>query len=93
MNPKDRWSCFERLLINATNPNVFFFWFGAVMVAVHQYHNQAPLVLTHFVSALTVVFTTDFLKGYAASLLRPYIKPNTLTYLSRVSVSSSFTLV
>lgn len=86
MHQKDRWSLFMKgFLINSTNPNVFFFWFGAVMVAVHQYNNQAALVITHFVSALAVVFSTDFLKGYAASLLRPYIKPNILTYLSRVS--------
>lgn len=86
MNQKDMWSLFMKgFLINSTNPNVFFFWFGAVMVAVHQYNNQAALVITHFVSALAVVFSTDFLKGYAASLLRPYIKPNILTYLSRVS--------
>ena len=86
MHQKDRWSLFMKgFLINSTNPNVFFFWFGAVMVAVHKYNNQAALVITHFVSALAVVFSTDFLKGYAASLLRPYIKPNILTYLSRVS--------
>lgn len=72
-------------LINATNPNVFFFWFGAVMVAVKQYANQSVYVLTHFFSALLVVFTTDFLKGYAASFLRPYIKPAALTGLSRLS--------
>ncbi len=86
MHQKDRWSLFMKgFLINSTNPNVFFFWFGAVMVAVHKYNNQAALVITHFVSALAVVFSTDFLKGYAASLLRPYIKPNILTGLSRVS--------
>lgn len=86
MNQKNMWNLFAKgFLINSTNPNVFFFWFGAVMVAVHKYENQASLVLTHFVSALAVVFSTDFLKGYAASLLRPYINPNTLTYLSRLS--------
>ncbi len=86
MHQKDRWSLFMKgFLINATNPNVFFFWFGAVMVAVHKYNNQAALVIMHFVSALAVVFSTDFLKGYAASLLRPYIKPDILTCLSRVS--------
>ncbi len=86
MNQKDMWGLFGKgFLINSTNPNVFFFWFGAVMVAVHKYANQSQLVLIHFITALAVVFSTDFLKGYAASLLRPYIKPNTLTYLSRLS--------
>lgn len=86
MHLKGMWSLFVKgFLINSTNPNVFFFWFGAVMVAVHQYNNQAQMVLAHFACALTVVFSTDFLKGYAASLLRPYIKPVTLTYLSRFS--------
>ena len=72
-------------LINSTNPNVFFFWFGAVMVAVRTYSDNGPLVLTHFFSALLVVFSTDFLKGYGASLLRPYISDNTLKALSRLS--------
>ncbi|HWB62632.1 MAG TPA: LysE family transporter [Chitinophagales bacterium] len=72
-------------LINISNPNVFFFWFGAVMVAVHGYRNRPELVLAHFITALLVVFATDFLKGYGASLLRPYIKGNILLYLSRLS--------
>lgn len=83
---KNQWDLFVKgFLINSTNPNVFFFWFGAVMVAVKQYANQPPLVLTHFFSALLVVFSTDFLKGYAASFLRPYITQNALTNLSRLS--------
>jgi len=72
-------------LINSTNPNVFFFWFGAIMVAVHNYNDNGPMVLTHFFCALLVVFSTDFLKGYGASLLRPYVRDNTLKMLSRLS--------
>ena len=72
-------------LINSTNPNVFFFWFGAVMSAVNSYRNEARLVLVHFITALIIVFSTDFLKGYSASLVRAYIKDHTLGYLSRLS--------
>ena len=72
-------------LINSTNPNVFFFWFGAVMGAIHSYQNKAHLVLIHFLMALLVVFSTDFLKGYSASLLRSYVRDHTLTHLSRLS--------
>ncbi len=80
------WKLFAKgFLINSTNPNVFFFWFGAVMVAVHTYNNNAKLVLIHFFSALLIVFSTDFLKGYGASLLRPYIRPKMLLYLGRIS--------
>ncbi|HLP50769.1 MAG TPA: LysE family transporter [Chitinophagales bacterium] len=83
---KNQWDLFVKgFMINSTNPNVFFFWFGAVMVAVKQYANQPHLVLTHFFSALLIVFSTDFLKGYAASFLRPYLRQNTLMYLSRLS--------
>lgn len=83
---KNQWDLFAKgFMINSTNPNVFFFWFGAVMVAVKQYANQPHLVLTHFFSALLIVFSTDFLKGYAASFLRPYLRQNTLMYLSRLS--------
>ncbi len=72
-------------MINSTNPNVFFFWFGAVMLAVKTYHNNTAQVLTHFGVALSIVFSTDFLKGYAASLLKPYITENLMFILSRFS--------
>lgn len=72
-------------LINTTNPNVFFFWFGAVMLAMNMYQNQPIPVFTHFITALMMVLTTDILKGYGASLLRPYIKDNTLLYLGKLS--------
>ena len=72
-------------IINSTNPNVFFFWFGAVMVAVKTYHNNTAQVLTHFGVALSIVLSTDFLKGYAASLLKPYITENLMFILSRIS--------
>lgn len=86
LNQKDLWGLWLKgFLINSTNPNVGFFWFGAVMVAVNKYQQQSSLVLVHFFSALVVVFSTDFLKGYAASLLRPYIKGNVLLYLGRLS--------
>lgn len=73
------------LLINSTNPNIFFFWFGAIMVAVHTYNDNSTLVLTHFFCALLITFSTDFLKGYGASLLRPYVRDSTLKMLSRLS--------
>jgi len=86
MDQTNLWKLFAKgFLINGSNPNVFFFWFGAVMVAVHTYQNHAQLVLIHFLSALLVVFSTDFLKGYGASLLRPYIRHEMLVYLARLS--------
>jgi len=86
MNQDKPWTFFtKRFLINSLNPNVFFFWFGAVMVAVNTYHNQASFILLHFFCALLVVFSTDFLKGYAASLLRHHIQGNILLYLSKLS--------
>ena len=86
IDQKHLWKLFAKgFLINFTNPNVFFFLFGAVMVAVHTYSNRASLVLLHFTVALVVVFSTDFLKGYVASLLRKYAKDNILLYLSRLS--------
>lgn len=72
-------------LINTTNPNVFFFWFGAVMLTMNLYNNQTVFVMTHFLTALLMVLTTDLLKGYGASLLRPFIKDNTMLYLSKLS--------
>lgn len=72
-------------LINSTNPNVFFFWFGAVMLAVNMYRNDTMLVSAHFITTLLMVLVTDVAKGYGASLLRPYVKDNTLLYLSKLS--------
>ena len=80
------WGLFAKgFLINSSNPNVFFFWFGAIMVAVHKYEQHTGLVLVHFLSALMVVLSTDFLKGYIASLLRSYLPQNILVLLSRLS--------
>lgn len=72
-------------LINTTNPNVFFFWFGAVMLTINLYKNEATYVFAHFITALVMVLTTDILKGYGASLLRPFIKDNTMLYLGKLS--------
>lgn len=71
--------------INTTNPNVFFFWFGAVMLAANKYGHQSYLVVVHFFSALLVVFSTDFLKGYAASFFRHRVSNELLILLSRLS--------
>lgn len=72
-------------IINSTNPNVFFFWFGAVVLAMKTYSQSTVSVAIHFGSALLVVFTTDFLKGWAASFLKPYITDKTLFILSKIS--------
>jgi threonine/homoserine/homoserine lactone efflux protein len=49
MNQDKSWTFFTKgFLINSMNPNVFFFWFGAVMVAINTYHNQASFILLHF---------------------------------------------
>ncbi len=86
MHHNKPWAFFTKgFLINSMNPNVFFFWFGAVMVAVNTYQNQASFILLHFFCALVVVFSTDFLKGYLASLLRHHIQGNILLYLSKLS--------
>lgn len=86
MDQKGQWSLFAKgFLINSSNPNIFFFWFGAIMVALRKYSSHSELVLVHFFSALLVSFSTDFLKGYAASLLRPYMHPKVLAYLGRLS--------
>jgi L-lysine exporter family protein LysE/ArgO len=86
VSQKSHWAWFAKgFLINSTNPNIFIFWFGAIMAAVHKYQGHSHLVLAHFLVALLFTVTTDFLKGYGASLLRPYIKGNTLLYLSRFS--------
>jgi len=86
INKKNLLKIFVRgFLINSSNPNVFFFWFGAIMVAVQHYGNSTSLVLTHFISALAVVLTTDFAKGYSASLLKPHINDKILAWLGKAS--------
>lgn len=72
-------------MVNSFNPNIFFFWFGTMMLAFSTYHNDKNLVLTHFISGLSVSFCTDFLKGYSAFHLKKYVKPPFLKVLNKMS--------
>lgn len=72
-------------MVNSFNPNIFFFWFGTMMLAFSTYHNDKNLVLTHFISGLSVSFCTDFLKGYSAFHLKRYVKPPFLKVLNKMS--------
>lgn len=72
-------------LINSTNPNVFFFWFGAVMFAVNLYKGNTTFVFVHFFTTVLMVLTTDIAKGYGASLLRPYVNNKTMLLLGKLS--------
>ncbi len=72
-------------MINSFNPNIFFFWFGTMMLAFSTYHNDKDLVLTHFISGLSVSFCTDFLKGFSAFHLKKYVKPTFLNVLNIIS--------
>lgn len=86
LTKKERARLFVKgFLVNSTNPNVFFFWFGVVMVMISKYGDNGTYVLIHMITALSMVLTTDALKGYLASLLKPYIKDKTLFYLEKVS--------
>ena len=72
-------------MINSLNPNIFFFWFGTMMIAFNTYHNNKDFVLTHFISGLSVSFCTDFLKGFSAFHLKKYVKPGFLKVLNKFS--------
>lgn len=72
-------------MVNSFNPNIFFFWFGTMMLAFSTYHNDKGLVLTHFISGLSASFCTDFLKGYSAFHLKKYVKPTFLKVLNKIS--------
>jgi threonine/homoserine/homoserine lactone efflux protein len=72
-------------MINSLNPNIFFFWFGTMMLAFSTYQNDKDLVLTHFISGLSVSFCTDFLKGYSAFHLKKYVTPLFLKVLNKLS--------
>lgn len=72
-------------MINSLNPNIFFFWFGTMMLAFSTYHNDKELVLTHFISGLSISFCIDFLKGFSAFHLKKYVKPSFLKVLNKFS--------
>lgn len=72
-------------MINSLNPNIFFFWFGTMMLAFSTYHNDKDLVLIHFISGLSISFCIDFLKGFSAFHLKKYVKPNFLKMLNKFS--------
>jgi threonine/homoserine/homoserine lactone efflux protein len=72
-------------MINSLNPTILFFWFGAMMLAFSTYHNDKSLVLTHFISGLSVSLSTDCMKGYSAFHLKKYVKPSFLKVLNKIS--------
>lgn len=71
--------------INSLNPTILFFWFGAMMLAFSTYHNDKGLVITHFISGLSVGLLTDCMKGYSAFHLKKYAKPSFLKVLNKIS--------
>jgi len=71
--------------INSLNPTILFFWFGAMMLAFNTYHNDRSLVVTHFISGLSVGLLTDCMKGYSAFHLKKHIKPPFLKVLNKIS--------
>ena len=75
----------EGFMVNSFNPNIFFFWFGTMIFAFDTYHNDKNLVLTHFISGLSVSFCTDFLKGFSAFHLKKHITPILLKGLNILS--------
>jgi len=72
-------------MINSLNPNIFFFWFGTMMLAFNTYHNDKQLVLIQFISGLSVSLSTDCLKGYSAFHLKKYVTPTFLNVLNKIS--------
>ncbi len=72
-------------VVNLLNPNILFFWFGAITLALSTYHNDKKLVIVHFICGLTVSFLTDFLKGFSAFHLKQYIKPPLVKFLNKLS--------
>ena len=72
-------------MINSLNPTILFFWFGAMMLAFNTYHNDRGLVITHFISGLSVGLFTDCMKGYSAFHLKKYVKPSFLNVLNKIS--------
>lgn len=71
--------------INLLNPNILFFWFGALTLALNTYHYEKKLVAVHFASGLSISFLTDFFKGYSAFHLRRYITPGLVKFLNKLS--------
>jgi len=72
-------------IINSFNPNIFFFWFGSMMVCYNTYHQNKDLVMIHFIFGLLITVVTDFLKGYLAFYLKKFITPPVLKSLNILS--------
>ena len=69
-------------LINSFNPTILFFWFGALMLSINNFHNDRNLVLAQFITGLIVTLFTDCLKGYLAFQLKGYVKPSFIKILN-----------
>jgi threonine/homoserine/homoserine lactone efflux protein len=86
LTKKERRKLFMKgFLVNSSNPNVFFFWLGAVVIAIQAYDNKLSFIMGHFLVALSLVLVTDCLKMYVAARLRPLLKGNSLLYISKIA--------
>lgn len=86
VSKKDLNKLFVRgFVINSFNPNVFFFWFGSMMVCYNTYHQNKNLVMIHFIFGLLITVITDFLKGYLAFHLKKFVTPQILKILNILS--------
>jgi threonine/homoserine/homoserine lactone efflux protein len=71
--------------INALNPGVLVFWFGAMIVAVTTLDLHGAQILYYFATTITTVIAFDLLKIAFSHRLRRVVTENVMTKIFRIT--------
>ncbi len=83
---KRRYSYFQGILINTTNPSNWLFWLSVATVAKSEDGADEEIYARIFMAAaLVTLFITDLIKAYAAHRIGSKLKPGTTEKIVRVA--------
>ncbi len=72
-------------LLNAANPFVWIFWLSIVVGMTARFGAQKGDLVLFFAGTLTVVFTTDVIKTFAASKLKKFATQKFLIIINKIA--------
>lgn len=83
---KRRYSYFQGILINTTNPSNWLFWLSVATVAKSEDGTNEELYARIFMTAaLVTLFTTDLIKAYVAHRIGSKLKPGMPEKIVRIA--------
>jgi threonine/homoserine/homoserine lactone efflux protein len=71
--------------INITNPFIWIFWMGVVVGFTANYKADIVMLVSFFLSTLSVVFLVDMLKIFSAYKIKKYLQTHSIVWINRIS--------